>query len=180
MPGCFDDQLRAANRVDVLMNFEHERGIGGLVGRGTELHSLTDGLHGTFRIFDGQDGDKALELIHHGVLGGVSLEAYAKKSIRTMDGTVRRMRAHLDKVSLCRRPAFKGAIVLAVREEFIIDEQLLPSEIDPELAERCRRLGIQIPSALAHPDETDTPAESGTSDDGTRQAIETATSEEPL
>ena len=76
--GCFDDQLRAANRVDVLLNFEHERGIGGLIGRGLALRSEGDGLHATFRIFDTQDGDKALELVREGVLGGVSLVAYSK------------------------------------------------------------------------------------------------------
>jgi hypothetical protein len=30
LPGCFDRQLDAPNRIDVLMNFEHERGIGGV------------------------------------------------------------------------------------------------------------------------------------------------------
>lgn len=179
MPGAFDDQLVAANRVDVLLNFEHQMGISGLIGRGLALDSRTDGLHGSFRIFDGQDGDKALELVREGVLGGVSLEAYAKKSIRTASGVVRRVKAHLDKVALCRRPAFKDAIVLAVRAETIFDEELLPVAPDPELIDRCRRLGIRIPQRYeAHPDDTDTPAETGTSEDGTRQPVNTPTSEE--
>ena len=38
--GAFDAQLSAANRVDVYVNVEHERGIGGIVGRGTELRSV--------------------------------------------------------------------------------------------------------------------------------------------
>lgn len=138
--GCFDDQLCAANRVDVLMNFEHQPGLRGLIGRGTALRSEPDGLHGSFRIFDGQDGDKALELAREGVLAGISLEAYAKKSIRAADGTVRRVKAHLDMVALCRRPAFKDARVLAVRAEVILDEELLPLELDPEQLARAQRL----------------------------------------
>ncbi len=138
--GCFDDQMRAANRVDVLMNFEHHQGISGLIGRGTELRSAADGLHGTFRIFEGSDGDKALELAREGILAGISLEAYAKRSIRGADGTVRRVKAHLDMVALCRRPAYKDARVLAVRAEVILDEELLPLGIDAEQIERARRL----------------------------------------
>jgi hypothetical protein len=168
-PGCFDDQLRAANRVDVLMNFEHERGIGGLVGRGLELRSSPDGLHGTFRIFAGQDGDKALELVNEGVLRGVSLEAYPKKSVRSADGVVRRVRAHLDKVALCRRPTWKEARVVAVREEVIIDEELLLDQIDPVLLEKIERIGIAVPAGLkAHP-VNGTPTDVGTPTDGTRQ-----------
>lgn len=169
--GCFDDQLRAANRVDVLLNFEHERGIGGLIGRGLSLRDQEDGLHATFRIFETQDGDKAIELVREGILGGVSLEAYAKKSIRTAEGVVRRVKAHLDKAALCRRPAFAGAMVLALRQEpeSILDEELLPLELDPELVARMQRLGIAVPERLkAHPVGTGTPDESGTPEDGTR------------
>jgi Escherichia/Staphylococcus phage prohead protease len=173
LAGCFDEQLRAANRVNVLLNFEHQAGIAGIVGRGVDLRSEADGLHGTFRMLNTQDGDKALELVNEGVLGGVSLEAYGKKSIRSHDGVVKRVKAHLDKVALCRRPAFKDAVVLAIREEVIFDEELLPIEIDPELVERCRRLGIKLPESMkAHPDETGTPAETGTPERGTRQEEE--------
>lgn len=168
-PGCFDDQLRAANRVDVLLNFEHERGIGGLVGRGVALRTAPDGLHASFRLFETQDGDKALELVREGVLGGVSLEAYAKKSVRTAEGVVRRVKAHLDKVALCRRPAFADAVVLAVREETLFDEELLPVAFNPDLAAKLERAGIAVPASLkAHPAETDTPAQPGTSEGGTR------------
>jgi len=152
--GAFDDQLRAANRVDVLLNFEHQAGIAGLIGRGVKLESQGDGLYGSFRIFAGADGDKALELVEEGVLGGVSLEAYPKRSIRTGEGIVRRVKAHLDKVALCRRPAFPGAAVLAVREEVIVDEELLPVDIDPDLVERCRQLGVELPARYStHPGE---------------------------
>jgi HK97 family phage prohead protease len=120
-PGVFDKQLKAANRVDVLLNFEHEKGIGGVVGRGVELRSQQDGLHGTFRLLNGGDGDKARELVHEKVLGGMSLEAIVIKSDRSRgDGITHRTEARLKNVALCRNPAFPGAEVLAVRTE---DEQ---------------------------------------------------------
>lgn len=177
--GAFDDQLVAGHRLRVLLNFEHEMGIGGIIGKGVSLRSQPDGLHGSFEILHGQDGDKALDLVRDGILGGVSLEAYAKKSIRTAAGVVRRVKAHLRNVALCRDPAFKDAAVLAVREEPFFDQELLPVEIDPELVERCRRLGIRLPQRYqAHPERTDTPAMTGTSENGTRLHTEAATLEE--
>jgi len=65
--------------------------------------------------------------------------------------------------------------VLAIREaelenEITFDEEMLPVVPDPELIERCRRLGIRLPQRYqAHPEPADTPAEAGTSEDGTRQ-----------
>jgi uncharacterized protein len=176
--GAFDDQLVAGHRLKVLLNFEHGRGIANIIGKGVALRSASDGLHGSFEVLETQDGDKALALVNSGILDGVSLEAYAKKSVRTADGIVRRVKAHLHNVALCRTPAFVDARVLAVREEdiadeVVFDEELLPIPIDPEIAERCRRLGLTVPQRYeAHPAETDTPAQTGTSADGTRQAIE--------
>jgi hypothetical protein len=48
--------------------------------------------------------------------------------------------------------------------------------MDAETVERCRRLGVELPERYqAHPDETDTPALTGTSESGTRQPMEAAT-----
>lgn len=128
-PGVFDKQLRAANRVDVLLNFEHEKGIAGIVGRGVELRSQSDGLHGTFRLLTGTDGEKARELVHERVLTGMSLEALVIKSERQSDGVVARTEARLRNVAICRKPAFPGAEVLAVRTE---GEEPNPDEPNPD------------------------------------------------
>jgi len=180
--GCFDEQVVHAGRGDrlkVLLNFEHQAGIGGVVGQATELRSQPDGLHGTFDVLETQDGDKTLALVKAGILGGVSLEAYARKSVRSADGVVRRFAAHLRNVALCRDPAFADAQVLAVRTEpdgVTFEEELLPTEMDPEIVERCRRLGIALPQRYeAHPAEG-TPADAGTPEDGTRHP-DTTTSE---
>jgi hypothetical protein len=109
------------------------------------------------------------------------LEAFAKKSVRTADGVVKRVKAHLHNVALCRRPAFADARVLAVREHQhqIIDEELLPVDMNPDLVARLRAQGVALPDRYeAHPDVAGTPALSGTPEDGTRQPIGNHTSSE--
>lgn len=173
-PGAFDEQLVAGHRLKVLMNYEHQRGIQNVVGKGISLRSESDGLHGSFEILTTSAGDTALELVNAEILDGISLEAYAKRSVRTSGGAVRRVKAHLDGAALCRNPAFKDARVLAVRgeeieEEVVVDESLLPVDMEPERVERLRALGVVLPDRYqAHPEETDTPPYGGTSDDGTR------------
>ncbi len=168
MPGAFDHQLNAAHRV--LANFEHQQGMAGLVGKGVALRSEPDGYHGTFRILDGSDGDKLLQLLPDAV-DGVSLEARPVKNHRTKDGVVQRVKAHLVGIAFTRFGAYQGAKVLAVRETAgsTIDEQFMPVDIDPELIERCRQLGVDLPQRFqAHPEPTDTSADADTSVDGTR------------
>lgn len=177
--GCFDDQLVAGHRLKVLLNFEHQRGIGNVVGKGVALRSEPDGLHGSFRLSNTADGDKALELIEDGILDSVSLEAFPKKSVRTIDGIVRRVKAHLHNVALCRTPAFADAKILAVREEVVLDEDMLPIAPDPELLARCRALGIKMPQRYeAQPAENGHPDLIGTPEDGTRHNQNTPTSED--
>lgn len=166
-PGLFDHQLNAANRV--LVNVEHEEGISGVVGRGAALRSAPDGFYGTVRMLQTPAGDTALELVREGVLGGCSMEAYFVKSFRTAEGVVRRVRANLRNLALCRDPAYAGAIVLGVREQeleqpFILDESSLPIPFDPELAKRIERLGLDVPSRLKSdaPGPTSTLAETST------------------
>lgn len=172
MPGVFDHQLNAANRVHA--NYEHEPGIRGVVGHGLALRSEVDGYHASFKIHDTNSGATALELLRDGALPGVSLEAELVKSVRTAAGVVQRVKANLKGIAFCRTPAFAGAQVLAVRQEVVFDEALLPVEMDPELVERCRRLGVKLPERYtkAHPENAGTP-DSGTPATGTRQPEET-------
>lgn len=124
-PGAFRAQLQAANRIDVLLNYEHRQGIADVVGRGVSLSEESDGLYGTFRMLEHGDGDKALELYHAGVLRGLSTEFSVRKS-RTVDGVVQRIDARIGNVALCRehgsgfsggKAAYPGAQVLAVRTD---------------------------------------------------------------
>jgi HK97 family phage prohead protease len=116
MPGAFERQLSTPGRDKVLLNFEHEQGIRGVVGQSLRFAEEEDGLHGSFGIHENTDGDKALQMIHSGLLTGLSMEFRALSS-RRVDGVVQRLRAQLDRVSLCRYPAYQDAGVLAIREE---------------------------------------------------------------
>lgn len=166
LPGVFGHQLNAANRV--YANFEHEPGIRGIVGQGILLREERDGFHGSFRLHDTADGDKAKILIEHGGLDGVSLEAVPVRNKLT-DTVVQRVKANLRGIAFCRNPAFTDAKVLAVREAPTVDPDLLPLEIDPVLLATLRRQGIKLPARYeAHPDETGTPETPGTPEDGTR------------
>lgn len=173
-PGAFDHQLKAANRVH--MNVEHEPGIAGKVGFGVSLASRSDGLHGSFRFLETHAGETALALVREGALGGVSFEATFPKSMRTAAGVIRRLKCNLVNIALCRDPAYESALILGLRTEdepeteWMIDEEFLLPTFDPELAERCERLGISLPQRMmAHPAPPDTPSDEGTPDSGTRQ-----------
>jgi HK97 family phage prohead protease len=168
LPGVFSHQMNAAHRV--VANFEHQPGIGGIVGKGLSLREEQDGFHGSFRILPTQAGDTVLELLRDddgpAVIDGVSLEARPVKSIKS-GNVIQRAKANLYAIAFTRFSAFAGARVLAVREEAAttIDEGLLPVEPDPEMLERCRALGIALPQRYqAHPDEPDTSADADTSE----------------
>lgn len=129
LPGAFEKQTGAANRVPVLLNVEHERGFGSVVGHGTELREEPDALYATFRMLPGPDGDKALHMVNEGILDGLSVEAIPTRSIRGA-GTVDRVKARLDRVALCRGAlsAYSEARVLAVREAPPEGPETIPAE----------------------------------------------------
>lgn len=161
--GAFDHQLSAAHRV--LANCEHEQGIAGVIGHGVSLIEREDGLYGSFKIHETPAGETALTLIREGVFEMVSLEARGRKSVRTTAGVIRRVKADLLGLAFARFGAYPSAKVLALREEMIVEEEVNELDPNPELIERCRRLGIQIPQRYqAHPDATDTSASSDTSE----------------
>lgn len=176
MPGCFDHQLQAANRVHA--NYQHQQGIQGVVGHGLALMRQADGYHGSFELHPTPDGDKTLHMLKSGALPAVSLEARPVKNVRTATGVIQRVKANLRAIAFCREGAFQGAQVLAVREAQTFDEALLPVDMDPELVRRLQAQGIALPSrytahpADGHPDEIGTPA------DDTRQSEDTSTVED--
>ena len=180
LPGFASHQLNAPFRVTA--NVEHERGIAGKVGHGVTLVERSDGLHGTFRLLETQAGETARQLIEAGSLDGVSIEADRVKDIRR-GSIVQRAKMNVKAIAFTAYGAYKGARILAIREEMpqepqILDADLLVSDLDPRLVERCRRLGIQIPQRYEHPAPTDTPDESGTSGSGTLEPVTNTDSEE--
>jgi HK97 family phage prohead protease len=140
MPGAFERQLAAPDRVKILLNFEHEQGIHGVVGHGVALRDQPDGLHGSFVLLRTQVGDTALELVRAGETKGLSIEFRSQPAwSRTVDGVRQRVKAIVDKVALCRFPAYPAAQILAVRTE--------PAEPvwtpDPDVDMLLARQGIQ-------------------------------------
>jgi len=182
LPGVFSHQVNAASRV--LANVEHQAGIAGIVGHGVALRESSDGFHGSFKMHDTPDGDKALLLIREKVIEGVSLEAVPVRSVRSKAGVVQRAKANLRAVAFTRFGAYAGAKVLALREEddmqheTTFDAALLPVDMDPDLVARCRQAGMTLPQRYqAHP-EAGTPDLSGTPEDGTRPLDDNNTSSE--
>jgi HK97 family phage prohead protease len=152
LPGAFRAQLNAAHRIKVFLNFEHEQGIGGIIGsasglyeagRASGLYDRDDGLYGTFRMVTGSNGDTALDLVNEGLLTGMSLE-FSSKNHPSVDGVRQRVDCRVDRVSLCRFPAYKDAQVLAVREEpeLVVVEPVL-SALNPQTDELVASLGIE-------------------------------------
>lgn len=174
LPGVFDHQLNAANRIHA--KYGHSQTVVDVVGHGIALRSSPgDGYHVTTKIHQTIQGETALELLRDGALPCVSLEARPVRNTRTAAGVVQRVKAHLSGFAFCRQGAYAGAQVLAIREGdaepvTTFDEEMLPVAFDPELIERCRRLGIRLPQRYkGHPETPDTPADAGTSESGTAQ-----------
>lgn len=145
LPGAFAGATKAPNRV--LLDFEHQTAINGVLGHGAELQEREEGLYGRFRVTEHPDGDKALALVGAGVLTGASVMFRALRSIRSSAGVVQRVKVHLDRVSLCRVGAYEAAQVLAVRTAPTIDEEQIP-QFDADLAESLAALGIAVPESL--------------------------------
>lgn len=156
MPGVFSRNEPHAHRV--LLRFGHhdlngdgtrKTGLTGVVGRGVSLKSANTGYEGTFRFLDTTEADTARELVEAGSIEGVSAEFVPIRSVRTRDGVVQRQTAHLDSVSLALQPAYSKSEILALREEQIVDEDMLPPPPSKELLERCEKLGIDLPEGMA-------------------------------
>lgn len=151
LPGVFDHQLNAANRVHA--RYGHSQAVVDVVGHGISMRREPDGYHISTKIHQTVQGETALELLRDGALPCVSLEAVPVKSVRSREGVVQRIKANLSGFAFCRQGAFAGAQVLAIREkEEFIDAELLPVEMDAGVVERLRRQGITIPDRYkAHP-----------------------------
>lgn len=145
--GAFQGATKAPNRV--YLEFEHfHPGLSGILGHGAHFEERDDGLYGRFRVTEHSDGDKALSLIREGVLTAASVFFSPLRSARSDTGVMRRLKVHLDRVSLCRVGAYPQAKVLAVRTQPITAVTTSVIEFDSELAENLARLGVTVPDSL--------------------------------
>jgi HK97 family phage prohead protease len=160
--GAFASAARAPNRT--LLEFEHfHPGLSGILGHGVELEEKDDALYGRFRVTKHPDGDKALELIHEGVLRAASVFFDPIKTARTAEGVLRRLKVRLDRVALCRVGSYPTAEVLAVRSGIVTvdddEEDDTPPVVtastlpfDPDLARDLAERGIRVPDRLRSAD----------------------------
>ena len=157
LKGAFRENVKAANRV--LVNFEHYGAryddvlqSGGSIesafGRGVELEERDDGLYGKFTMFRTPAGDNALMLIKEGIVTAFSVAAKIKRSTRSADGVVQRVKASLDWVSLAREGAFPESKILAVRTAALEEEHEAMPTIDPALAVKLAERGLDVPEEL--------------------------------
>ncbi len=157
LPGAFNAQTRAANRIKAFLNFRHSQAFGDQIGHATKIDDLADGLHGEMYVKPGPHGDDALHFVREGVLNKLSIEFQPLKD-KIVDGVVHRVSARLLGVALVPEGAYSGAEVIAVREGEELPEELVQSEDDapvttreavspvsplsPEVMEILERVGI--------------------------------------
>lgn len=140
--GAFQRATRAANRLELLV--EHrDNGPTDPVGLGLAFEERPDGLYGSWRVYDGPIGDHVLERVKGGALRGLSVGFRPLgPGRREEDGTLVRTACHLDEVSLTRSAAYAKALVTSVRSA-PPEEILQAVEVDEELEERLRKLGLR-------------------------------------
>lgn len=163
LPGAFRNAVKAPNRV--LLDFEHYGAIAdalksggsmaGALGHAVELEERPDGLWGRFRVLNHTDGDKALEFVREKVLAGFSAVFNPLRSVRLPDGTMQRVKVHLDRVSLCRVGAYPEAQVLALRTAHPVEFEPLPP-FDQEVAGALAKF-VYVPPALTVSSKEETP-----------------------
>jgi HK97 family phage prohead protease len=116
--GAFRGMVRSGRGDFVLLDFEHSPLVANVVGQGRTFEERDDGLHGTFRLHETPQADTALELIRSGAVTGLSVAAIPLgPGKRGPAGETIRTACHLDRVALCRRPAYVGAQITAVRSD---------------------------------------------------------------
>ena len=157
MPGVFARNEPHAHRIRLRSDHEaldqtgqRKSGTAGIVGNGVKLVSAEAGYEGEFRFLDTPEAMTARELVLNGGYDGVSAEFKPIRSVRTKDGVVQRKVAHLDSVALATGPAYSKAEILALREETIVDEEMMPPLPSKQLLERAQKLGIPIPDGMSH------------------------------
>lgn len=119
--GAFKKTIRENGaRVKFLANHKRDMPI----GKAVSLREDPEGLIGEFRVSNTPEGNNALELIRDGVYDSFSI-GFAKVpgKDRDKDGLTERLEVKLREVSILAFPAYEGALVAGVRQQFT-DEEL--------------------------------------------------------
>jgi uncharacterized protein len=103
-------------------------------GYSTSFSEAQDGLEGTFRVNEGDAGDRLLTEVRQGYFPHMSVcfEPVRDGIVRTPAGVREVREAKLVEVSLVGIPAYEGAAVLSVRSAQDLDQLLAPFQNIPK------------------------------------------------
>lgn len=102
---------------DITLFYNHDHRVGQFpIGYAVSLEERDDGAYATFKVAGTPKGDEALQLAVDGVLKNFSPGFV--EAIRTAQGVIRKLKS-LPEVSLTPFPAYKGAVVMSVRDKEI-------------------------------------------------------------
>lgn len=107
------------------------------IGRATDLHEESDGLHVAFEVANTRDGDDALELVRSGVVDSFSVGFSPVRDRIDEDGTVVRTEVRLHEVSLVSEPAYEAAKVAGIRST--TNQLVIPRYVAEQ---RLRRINL--------------------------------------
>jgi HK97 family phage prohead protease len=139
-PGAFDGIETRAEHVSANRDHNYERTFGKVVSYATDDPA---GLRATIYVSDTPLGSETLRLAADGVLKPSVGMLFRRSDQILRKGTRRIKRAFLDHVSLVPNPAYRGAGVLAVRQEQGLEvEEQPPPAPTPNLDEVLRLLGM--------------------------------------
>lgn len=112
-PGAFTRSIAERGHKVRLFTQHDRRSLP--VGRAVELTEQPDGLHAAFELARTTAADDALELVRSGVIDAFSVGFRPVRERTEHDGTVVRLEAALNEVSLVDSPAYADALVAGVR-----------------------------------------------------------------
>lgn len=112
------DEIRAE---DITLFYAHDHRQAQLpIGKAISLEEREDGAYAAFKIASTEKGNEVLQLAREGVLKSFS-PGFIEK-VRSAAGVITKL-ARLPEVSLTPFPAYRGAVVMAVREEARMGEE---------------------------------------------------------
>jgi HK97 family phage prohead protease len=122
--GAFARSIAHHRRAGIPLLRNHDMQL--VMGYSSGFADEDDGLVGTFKINEGDQGDTLLTDVRHGYLNGLSVGFQTIQSARGTDGVREVTEARLVEVSMCGLPAYEGAALLAVRNAQSLDDILAP------------------------------------------------------
>lgn len=118
-----------ADKIPLLDNHNRDR----VMGYSRTFDDTDTELVGTWKVNDGDEGDRLLDDLHHGYYSGMSVGFVPIRTGRGDDGVKEVREAKLVEVSTVGIPAYEGAALLAVRNGQDLSALLQPFRNRPDV-----------------------------------------------